>query len=228
MFRKRADRKSGSKAVASKVNPAHIKLIVIISIIGVGVYIWDEFIKYNVIPKRWGVVEQGKIYRSGQLSSAVIKRTLKKHNIAFIVRLNGDTKGDKHSIAEGRVAQELGIEVLPFMLGGNGTGDIRIYAKAIEAVVDAREEGKPVLVHCAAGAQRTGGWTAFYRLLIERRSAGFVLKELKKYDWDPDDDQILVEYINDNMLELATILKEEGVIDEVPDPLPLLPGSADR
>jgi hypothetical protein len=51
---------------------------------------------------------------------------------------------------------------------------------------------------------------------------------LKKYDWDPDDDQILVEYINDNMLELATILKEKDVIDEVPDPLPLLPGSADK
>jgi hypothetical protein len=114
MFRKRSNRKSGSKAVASKVNPAHIRLIVIISIIGVGIYVWDEFIKYKVIPKRWGVVEQGKIYRSGQLSSAVIKRTLKKHNIAFIVRLNGDTKGDEHSIAEGQAAQELGIEVLHY------------------------------------------------------------------------------------------------------------------
>jgi protein tyrosine/serine phosphatase len=210
------------------VNPAHIRLIVIISVIGVGVYVWDEFIKYNVIPKRWGVVEQGKIYRSGQLSSAVIKRTLKKHNIAFIVRLNGNTEGDKDSIAEGRIARELGIEVQPFMLGGDGTGDIRIYARAIEAVVDARKEGKPVLVHCAAGAQRTGAWTAFYRLLLEKRSADFVLKELKKYDWDPDDDQILVEYINDNMLELATILKEKEIIDEVPDPPPLLPGAADQ
>jgi hypothetical protein len=49
-----------------------------------------------------------------------------------------------------------------------------------------------------------------------------VLEELADYDWDPEDDTILLDYLNNHMAELARLIKQERVIDEVPSPLPKL------
>ncbi|MBN1361399.1 MAG: dual specificity protein phosphatase family protein [Sedimentisphaerales bacterium] len=188
----------------------------------VAVWTWEEVIEDRVIPKRWGVVEAGIICRSGQLSAALVKRTLIEHGIKVIVNLTAETNADKDQQAEREAAQELGIEVKRFPLRGDGTGDITQYAGAVEAVVEAKRAGKPVLVHCAAGSQRTGGTIAFYRLLVEGRSPAFVVEEMTRYDWDPKDDTILLEYINAHIGELAAMLKDRGVIEEIPDPLPVL------
>lgn len=198
----------------------HIALVVVV--IGAGIWIWEELLEDHIIPKRWGVVEPGKIYRSGQLSATLVKKTLKKHNIAVIVNLCGNVPGDKDQEAEKRAAAELGIEMLRFPLKGNGTGDIRNYAQAIAAIVDAKKQGKPVLVHCAAGAQRTGGVIACYRVLVEKKPPSFAYTELVRYGWDPDDDQALLTYINDNMSKLTSQLRAMGIIEQLPRPLPMI------
>jgi hypothetical protein len=52
--------------------------------------------------------------------------------------------------------------VLSFTLKCNGTSDIKKYAGVIAAIVDARKNGKPVPVHCAADTQHTDGVIAYY------------------------------------------------------------------
>ena len=106
----------------------------------VGVWTWEEVVKDRVIPKRWGVVEDGIICRSGQLSASLVKRTLAQHGIEVIVDLTGEVPGDRDQRAERKAAQELGIEVKRFPLSGDGTGDLARYAGAVEAVVRAVEE----------------------------------------------------------------------------------------
>jgi len=54
-------------------------------------------------------------------------------------------------------------------------------------------------------------------------SPSFTYAELMRYDWKDKPDQILLNYINNNMAKLAELLKEMGVIDEVPNPLPVIP-----
>ena len=135
-------------------------------LVGGGIWLWEDVIEDRVIPKRFGVVKEGRIYRSGQLSASLIKRTLVKYKIGVIVSLSGDSD-DVDKNAERQAAAELGIERLVFPLGGNGTGDINNYAEAIAAICEAQEKGNPVLVLCAAGAQRPGGVVATYRLLVE-------------------------------------------------------------
>jgi protein tyrosine phosphatase (PTP) superfamily phosphohydrolase (DUF442 family) len=188
-----------------------------------GIWTWDQVIKDRVIPKRFGVVQDGMIYRSGQLSSALVKRTLQKHGIRRIVDLTSIEPADPDERAEKRAAAELGVEISVFTLKGDGTGDIHNYARAVEAIFRAQQAGQPVLVHCAAGAQRTGGVIAAWRLLVERKDPSFVLKELRRYGWDPKDDTVLLEYLNSHMAELAQLLHESGVIDPIPIPLPELP-----
>ncbi|MFZ2148317.1 MAG: dual specificity protein phosphatase family protein [Sedimentisphaerales bacterium] len=199
-----------------------LRILLVIVIAGLVIWLWKSVLEDRLIPKRWGVVQAGKIYRSGRLSAALVKKMLRENNISVIIDLTGDEPGDRDQEAEKGAAVELGIERLNFPLKGDGTGDINNYAQAIAAIVDAEQKGKPVLVHCAAGTQRTGGVIACYRMLVEKKPPSFAYAELLRYDWKDKPDQILLTYINSNMAKLAALLKEMGVIDEVPNPLPFI------
>jgi protein tyrosine phosphatase (PTP) superfamily phosphohydrolase (DUF442 family) len=192
-------------------------------LLGGAVWFWDGVAQDRLIPKRWAAVEGHRIYRSGQLSAFLVKRTLARHGIKVIVALTGDDPQDKDQAAEVKAAAELGIELLRFPLSGDGTGDVNNYAGAVAAVIQAERQGKPVLVHCAAGAQRTGGTIAFYQLLVDKKPPAAVIQELKQHGWNPKRNPKLLPYINENLARIATILRARGLLDEVPDPLPILP-----
>jgi protein tyrosine/serine phosphatase len=183
---------------------------------------WTSVIRDRVIPKRFGVVEQGRIYRSGQISAALIKKVLAEHNIRVIVDLTTNEPNDPDQRADKKAAAELNIKILRFPLSGNGTGDVNYYAGAVTAIANAEKENLPVLVHCAAGTQRTGGVIAVYRLLVQKKDPAFVISEMKRYDWSPKGNPDLPLYLNSNMAQLAEMLKQAGVINEVPSPLPAL------
>jgi protein tyrosine/serine phosphatase len=174
------------------------------------------------IPKRWGVVEEGRIYRSGQLSAPLVGPMLKDHQIGVVVDLTFDNPNDHNHVAELAAIAELGIERKLCPLLSDGTGDVHIYAEAVSAVAKAAREGKPVLVHCAAGTQRTGGVVALYRLLVQGKSPEFAFAEMRKYKYDPHYSPHLLAYLNEHLAEIATDLVRDGTIELVPDPLPLI------
>ena len=202
--------------------------VLLTALIAAGVYVWEAILEDRFIPKRWGVVEPNSIYRSGQLSPALIKKTLTEHNISVVVNLTSEVPGDNDQEAERRAIDELAIEMFRYPLRGNGTGHIENYAKAIAAIANARKRGKRVLVHCAAGTQRTGGVVACYRVLVQGKPASFAYNELLQYDWRDTTDQVLLRYINKHMAELAQMLKQMGVIQQVPDPIPIIESEHDN
>lgn len=191
-------------------------------LLGVAVWSWEEVLEDRIVPKNWGCVESGRIYRSGQLSAALVERTLKKHHIQVVVNLNGEKPGDADCLAEREACRSLGIDLKRFPLGGDGTGDIQHYADAIAAIVEAKASGRPVLVHCAAGAQRTGGVLACYSLLVNGDPNDRALREVIRYGWRPEKNPKLLPFVNGHMGQLAALLKEKRVLKEVPDPLPVL------
>ena len=215
-------KKSGDKQ-NTKQKRKHLRLILIILIVGGTIWAYDEFVKYRIFPKRFGIVEEGVLYRSGQISATLIKKTLQKHNIDVIVMMSGYDPQDHDKRTEKEVAEELGIDIYNFPLGGDGTGDVNNYLKSLLTIHKAKQERKPVLVHCSAGAQRTGGVVALYRFFFQKKDADFVLKELKKYGWKYKSNPKLPAFLNENMPYLAEKLVEEGVISEIPSPLPKLP-----
>ena len=199
-------------------------ILSIVALSAVGVWVWKEVLEHHLILKRFGVVEQGRIYRSGQLSAPLIKKFLTKRHIGVIVDLTTNDPNNPDQQAEKKAAAELGIEIVKLpLLRGNGTGDVNNYARAITAIAEADKKGTPVLVHCAAGAQRTGGVIAAYRLLVQKKDPAVVISEMKKYGWNPKGNPDLLPYLNNNMADFARLLKQAGVIDKVPDPLPQLP-----
>jgi protein tyrosine/serine phosphatase len=181
--------------------------------------LWEAGLKFHFFPKRFGVVEEGRIYRSGELSTCLIEKTLSKYNIKVIVCLTG-YEGHKEEIKENDAVKKLGIEKKYFILKGNGTGDANVYADAVATICQAREKGYPVLIRCSAGVQRTGGVVAIYRLLIQGKNVSFVADELKRYGWSHKRNPYLPAYLNKNMEKIALLLNRKGVINKIPDPLP--------
>jgi protein tyrosine/serine phosphatase len=176
------------------------------------------------VPKRWGVVEEGKIYRSGQLSRHLVRQTLEMHKIQTVVDLTWDDPNEQNHVAELAAIAELGIERKLCPLQSDGTGDVHIYARAVSEVARAARDGKPVLVHCAAGTQRTGGVVAFYRLLVEGKSPAFTFAEMRRYNYNPQHSPKLLRYVNEHIAEIAEDLVRDGIIERAPDPLPRLNG----
>ena len=207
-----------SKPTIKKTKKQHIqdavKTLVIIAVIAGGIWFWKDYLEDRVIPKKFGVVTQGKIYRSGQISYALIDNVLEKNNIKVIVDLTLKKTEDRDQDAERAAAEKLGIEVYRYPMGGNGIGTIEYYTAAVVAIDKAVKEDKPVLVHCNAGAQRTGGVIATYRMLIEKRDADTIIKEMEKYGWRDHKNPDLLPFLNESIPLIAENLKQMQIIQE--------------
>ena len=197
-----------------------IVLAALAAIIGGAWWLWDQVLQDRFVARNWGIVEEGRIYRSGMLSPYMVGKMLRLRNIKVIVSLvNEERRVDQQ--AERDAAAELGVQRILLPLVGDGTGNILHYAKAIAAIVQADKEGKGVLVHCVAGTHRTGGVVCMYRVFVQGWRPEDAWRELADYGFSPKR-PVLREYLNENMAELARLLVEMGVIARVPQPLPRL------
>ncbi len=182
----------------------------------------------RLVPKNLGVVEAGKIFRSGQLHRALVRETLTKNHVQVVIDLTHDDPENMNQQAEQAAIRDLGLEGLRFPMNGNGTGEIDQVAGAVAALTTAEHEGKPVLVHCAAGAQRTGCVVATYRLLVKGDSPSDVLTEMEQYGWRPDHDHVMLNFLNDHLPDFADRLVELGTLSEKPRTIPVLTASSKR
>lgn len=176
----------------------------------------------RIWPRNFGWV-QPQLARSGQIHSAIIEETLRDNGIEVIVDLTGGPHPSvPHQAAELAAIDRLGIEGRRYKLLGDGTGDPQHYIAALDAILTARREGRTVLVHCAAGAYRTGGVVAMYRLLVDRWPADRIRAEMQRYGWRPRDEDKLIPYLNAHMDDIAAELARRGLIDPPTAPLPRL------
>lgn len=183
---------------------------------------WNEFLKDRMTAKRFGTVEPGLIYRSGQISKWMIEPTLRRHRIQVILDLTRFDPQNEHQAAELAAARKLGIRHVRLPLSGDGTGDVGCYAEALQVLKECRETRTPVLVHCAAGADRTGGVVFCYRTLLEGVPAAEAQREMARYNWEPGEEQRLPRYLDQHMPELVELLVERGVLSRPPAQLPRL------
>ena len=53
-----------------------LKIGLIVAVVAAAIWTWEEVLEDRLIPKRFGVVVPGSIYRSGQLSPTLVQKTL--------------------------------------------------------------------------------------------------------------------------------------------------------
>ncbi len=174
-----------------------------------GLFVVDGVIP-NLIPKNFDVVETGKVYRSGELTSGAMEKVITDNDITLVIDLGAHHAGSDGSKREARTVELLGARRVLLPLFGDGTGDPNRY---VEALRQLRSEDGPVLVHCAAGAQRTGVAISLYRMIEDGWSMDEALAEAQNYRYDPEENPKLRAY-----LERWAVAIEQSLISGEPIP----------
>ena len=160
-------------------------------------YVANEEIKPRLFPKRFSPVIEDSLYRSGRIHPDLLPKVLREHGIDTIVTLTHEAQDHPWQKEEKRIAEELGVDIVRFPLQGNGTGDPASYQGALGRIHEELGSGRQVLVHCAAGAQRTGGAVFLYRTLVLGESPESAYADMVRHDFDPVDNPALLPYLRD-------------------------------
>jgi len=122
--------------------------------------------------RRFVVVEPGVLYRSNLLSNDQFADVIRRHHIKTVFSLSF-TRSDEIQA----VCDRLGIKRYLHYMPGNGAGPDEPYLRFLEVVQD--PANRPVLVHCSAGVQRTGGAVALFRIVEQGWTLERALAEMK-------------------------------------------------
>lgn len=133
-------------------------------------------------PKRFAVVAEGQVFRSGAVSADQL-RTLKERkglrSVLCLLNPSARETADERAAAEAQ-----GIAWINIGLPGDGASTPE-QRERIKAAM--REAPKPLLVHCAAGTNRTGLAIGMYRLHEEGWTLEQVMRELRAFGFKDEE-----------------------------------------
>ncbi len=130
-------------------------------------------------PRRFAAVEEGRLYRSGEISPRQLETVVRAARLRTVLSLLDPSAPE--SVAERQAAERLGLRWINVPLRGNGesTPEARDQIRAVLA----DESLSPLLVHCAAGVNRTGLAVGMYRLHHDGWTLEQVFDELRRFDF---------------------------------------------
>jgi protein tyrosine phosphatase (PTP) superfamily phosphohydrolase (DUF442 family) len=149
------------------------RLVAAIVLAAVLYVIWDQA-NHN-----FGEVQHGRIYRSGQMPSSSLARTVRDYKIKTVLNLRGANK-DAWYVAERDATLKAGATQVDMSMS-SCVWMSRAELRTVLETFDTAEY--PILIHCQWGAERTGLISAFAELLrpgstIEDARAQFSLAYL--------------------------------------------------
>lgn len=186
-------------------------------------FAWKELLEPRLIAKRFGVVIDHSLYRSGRIHPSLLPKVIDRYSIDDIVTLTYPSNAPQYQQLEQRLTTERGIRLQRFPLFGNGTGDPAHVVEALIAIHDALGRGDQVLVQCAAGSERTGGVIYLYRTLVLGESTDAAYAEMLRYGHRPARNPKLEAFLNANMAYFADALAAHGIVRPDGTRLPHLP-----
>ncbi|MCE9568164.1 MAG: dual specificity protein phosphatase family protein [Planctomycetes bacterium] len=141
------------------------------------------------------LVEEGVLYRSGQLTPEGLERVLHEKGIKTVVTLRTSRIVGKlpPDTWEQDVCASHGLKhvrIIPRVWSPDETGDVPAEDAVREflAVMDDKSN-YPVLVHCFAGIHRTGTMCAIFRMEYDRWPNERAIEEMRRCGFDPLDMQ---------------------------------------
>lgn len=139
--------------------------------------------------RNFRVVEDGVLYRSGQLSEHGLKSLIERYGIKTVISLRAArTPGEPHpEQAEEDFLKAQGIQFIRLIpkvwsVHEGGVPADENVATFLNVMDD--PSNYPVLIHCFAGIHRTGTFCAIYRMEYHRWSTAEALAELRTLGYD--------------------------------------------
>lgn len=154
-----------------------------------------KYTRHHIFPRRFAVVEQGQIFRSGQLERGPLNRVLDDHDIRTILVLLNDEPDNPTQQMQAAVTRERGVEMIRIPMPGNGCAEFDAL-EAAAAVIE-RAEHRPLLVHCAAGVMRTGASLAVWRMNYQGWDVETALAEMIRHGYRPELDPRLRDHLQE-------------------------------
>ena len=146
--------------------------------------------------RNFRVVEEGKLYRSGQMSVEALQRTIKEYQIKTVISLRYATEagGKPPDWAEEEFCRDNGIRYVRIRPKEwhSTTDDGVIPADApVGEFLKVMDDPcvYPVLVHCFAGKHRTGAFCTIYRMEYQRWTNEDAMQETKSLGYTTLDDE---------------------------------------
>jgi protein tyrosine/serine phosphatase len=127
------------------------------------------------ISKNFHVVDQGKVYRSAQLTGSELEDAITKYKINTIINLQGKNPDEQWYIEEQNVTRKYGVKLIDIAMSTESIPQKQSLIKLLEAFASAP---RPILIHCRAGADRSGEAAALYQIEYMGKSKEEALKML--------------------------------------------------
>lgn len=119
----------------------------------------------GVFGENFRPIEANKAYRSGQVTPESLRKHIKEDNIKCVVNLRGHSRSQWYT-SELQTCQEAGIEHDDIKFDPNYLPSPDILKK----LMDRFQAGPyPMLMHCRAGADRSGLGSTLYAMLVEHK-----------------------------------------------------------
>lgn len=182
--------------------------------VGLGCAIYFGWARPHLVPRNFGVVDEGRLYRSAALTPAATRIVHDRYEIKTIVDLGGYDKDPAGERVAARTAAALGIERYVFELEGDGTGNPNAYVAALRVITDPSKQ--PVLVHCSAGAQRTSGCVMLYRDFVQGKDLAETYPEAREYRHDPEKNPRLLPFVTEHEAAIREAFERGGSIPGSP------------
>jgi protein tyrosine/serine phosphatase len=109
-------------------------------------------------------VVPGKLYRSAQLSAEDLAAYGRANGIRSVINLRGENRGVSWYDSEVAISRELGLVHLDFRMSA---GRPLSPKEAAHLIALMRDAPKPLLIHCRAGADRSGLAASLYLAAID-------------------------------------------------------------
>jgi len=120
-----------------------------------------EHLLYIYDPLNFHSVKEEVLYRSAQPSGRDLRRMVQEYHIRSVINLRGSHPGESWYDIEKAVSDELGLKRVDI-----GMSAVRLpHRDDLIRLLDAFQElPRPILVHCKAGADRTGEASAIFAM----------------------------------------------------------------
>ncbi|CAN5724523.1 hypothetical protein BH11PLA1_BH11PLA1_21780 [soil metagenome] len=175
------------------------------------IYTFRFSLRDNLFPRNFGVVDEHVLYRAGRLTPAATDEIVRRNGIKTIIDLGAYQGIPLDERLAQRTADALGVKRHVFTLEGDGTGHPMGYVEALRIIRDPANQ--PVLVHCAAGAQRTSVCVMLYEHVEHGVSLDAAYEQALDHKHDPARNPQMLPYVRRWADAIESAVKSGGTID---------------